>query len=223
MTAVSMLLFPRMTQLDLTGPYEVLARMPDARIALVAEAREPVMSETGFTITPTATFDDAPPCDILFVPGGPGVDDAMLDLCVLDFVRNNANAAYITSVCTGALILGAAGLLDGYSATTHWTALEFLPRFGARPVAERVVVDRNRITGGGVTSGVDFALRLVAEIHGAETAKQIQLMIEYYPHPPFASGSPNTAEPEIVERVRALRTAAQERRRAAVERAALLG
>jgi len=213
-----MLLFDGFTQLDLTGPYEVLARMSDAEIALVAKSREPVRSDTGLRIVPTHTFADAPPCDVLFVPGGPGVNEAMLDDEVLAFVQRPAR--HVTSVCTGSLVLGAAGLLQGYGATTHWNSVQFLPQLRARHVDERVVVDRDRITGAGVSSGIDFALTLVAELRGEEEAKAIQLAIEYDPHPPFDAGSPRTAEPEIVESARARMAPMIERRRRAVEEAA---
>jgi cyclohexyl-isocyanide hydratase len=213
-----MLLFDGFTQLDLTGPYEVLARMSEVEIALVAKSLEPVASDTGLKIVPTHTFAGAPPCDVLFVPGGPGVNDAMLDGEVLAFVQRPA--ARVTSVCTGSLILGAAGLLQSYGATTHWNSTEFLPPLRAHHVDERVVVDRNRVTGAGVSSGIDFALALVAQLRGEDEAKAIQLGIEYDPHPPFNAGSPKTAEPEIVARVRENAAAMIERRRKAVEQAA---
>jgi len=205
--------FPRLTQLDLTGPYEVFSRVPDSDVALVAETMQPVRSEFGLPITPTATFDKARQCDVLFVPGGPGVNDAMLDDRLLDFVRRQAqHARYVTSVCTGALILGAAGLLDGYRAATHWSAMEFLPLFGATAVEERVVIDRNRITAGGVTAGIDYALFLVAQMQGPELARSIEIAIEYR--------NPRDADPSIVENLRRARSEAQERRRIAVEHAA---
>jgi len=216
-----MLLFDGFTQLDLTGPYEVLARMPGAQIALVARSPRSVVSDTKLEIVPTATFTTAPPCDVLFVPGGPGVDQAMLEPDLIDFVQRQAKEAnVVTSVCTGALILGAAGLLQSTKATTHWNSVEFLASFRAQHVDERVVVDGTRITGGGVTSGIDFALQLVARLAGEDVAKQIQLTIEYDPHPPFHAGSPKTADPELVERVRAKSAPDKERRRKAVEEAA---
>jgi cyclohexyl-isocyanide hydratase len=213
-----MLLFDGFTQLDLTGPYEVLARMSRVEIALVAKSLEPVESDTGLRIVPTHTFVDAPPCDVLFVPGGPGVNEAMLDAEVIAFVQRPAER--ITSVCTGSLILGAAGLLQSYGATTHWNSVDFLPQLRARHVDERVVVDRNRITSAGVSSGIDFALALVAELRGEDAAKAIQLAIEYDPQPPFDAGSPKKAGPEIVGRVRANAAPMIERRRKAVEQAA---
>lgn len=218
MTRIAMLLFDGFTQLDLTGPYEVLARMSGAEIALVAKSLDPVASDTGLKIVPTHTFAGAPPCDVLFVPGGPGVNEAMLDDEVLAFVQRPA--ARVTSVCTGSLILGAAGLLQSYAATTHWNSTGFLPPFRAHHVDERVVVDRNRVTGAGVSSGIDFALELVAQLRGEDEAKAIQLAIEYDPHPPFDAGSPKTAEPQIVARVRENAAAMIERRRKAVEQAA---
>lgn len=216
---ISMLLFDGFTQLDLTGPYEVLARMPDAEIALVAKSLDPVTSDTKLKIVPTHTFADAPPCDVLFVPGGPGVNEAMLDDEVLAFVRRPATK-YITSVCTGALVLGAAGLLRGIGATTHWNSVEFLKPFHAAHRDQRIVIDGNRITGAGVSAGIDFALKLVAELHGDAAAKAIQLAIEYDPQPPFDAGSPKKAEPRIVDGVRRAAEPMIEKRRKAVEEAA---
>ena len=213
-----MLLFDGFTQLDLTGPYEVLARMADAEIALVAKSLDPVRSDQGLRIVPTHTFTDAPPHDVLFVPGGPGVDAAMLDDDVLAFVRRPAQ--HVTSVCSGSLILAAAGLLDGREATTHWNSVEFLPQLRARHADARVVVDGNRITGAGVSAGIDFALALVAQLSGEEAAKAIQLMIEYDPQPPFHAGSPQSAGAELVARVREKAAPLKERRRKAVEQAA---
>lgn len=210
---IAAVLFPRLTQLDLTGPYEVFSRVPGVELMLASPTLDPVPSEFGLTIAPTTTFENPPGADILFCPGGIGVNDAMLDERVIGFVRSqSASAKYVTSVCTGALILGAAGLLDGYRAATHWTAMEFLPVFGAIPVDERVVFDRNRITSGGVTAGIDFALAVVEKLRGAETARSIELAIEYR--------RVRDADPEIVERVRASRAEAQEARRRAVQEAA---
>lgn len=193
---ISFLLFPDVTQLDLTGPAQVLSRMPGARVQLVARTRDPVPTDAGFALLPTATFDDATPADILCVPGGFGVVPAMEDAATLAWVRDaGAQASWVTSVCTGALLLGAAGLLVGYRATTHWASHEYLAAFGAIPVKERVVFDRNRVTGGGVTAGIDFGLGLVAAIHGEAVARFIQLSIEYDPAPPFDSGSPARADP----------------------------
>jgi cyclohexyl-isocyanide hydratase len=218
---IAALAFPRLTQLDLTAPYEVFSRVPGAEVMIVGQSLDLIRSEFGLPIAPTATFDSAPACEVLFCPGGPGVNDAMLDERVLSFVRAQASGAqYITSVCTGALILGAAGLLKGFRATTHWAAMEFLPLFGATPVEERIVRDRNRITAGGVTAGIDFGLAVVAELRGPDVAKQIQLMIEYDPHPPFAAGNPRSAGRETVKAVTEQRREAQEKRREAVLKAA---
>lgn len=157
---VAFLLFPDVTQLDLTGPAQVLSRMKGARIDLVAASREPVMTDAGFAILPTATFAEVPYADILCVPGGFGTGAAMEDAATRDWVRRvGADSDWVTSVCTGALILGAAGLLDGYRATTHWASIDLLPLWGAEPVRERVVFDRNRVTGGGVTAGIDLHWR----------------------------------------------------------------
>lgn len=200
---IGMLLYPDLTQLDLTGPFEVLHRVPDARVHLVWKDMQPVRADSGLALLPTTTLADCPPLDIVFVPGGRGQVALMTDQPVLDFLRSQGRTArYITSVCTGALILGAAGLLTGYDATTHWAFVQLLPAFGARHVPGRVVVDRNRITGGGVTAGIDFGLRLVAELAGEDVAKAIQLGIEYDPAPPFRSGHPDVADPELVAKVR---------------------
>lgn len=202
---VAFLLFPNITQLDLTGPAQVLARLGDgARIDLVAATREPVATDAGFAIVPTATFDDLPTADILCVPGGMGTNAAIADAATLGWVRHfGASTTWVTSVCTGSLILGAAGLLRGYRATCHWGQRGNLRLFGADPVAERVVVDRNRVTGAGVTAGIDFALTLTALIRGEAHARAVQLSLEYDPAPPFDSDSPERAGPELAEFVRA--------------------
>ena len=218
---VGMVLFPNVTQLDLTGPYEVFVRLPGMKVCLVAASPTPVRSERGLTISPDATFENAPALDIICVPGGPGVDALMEDEVALQFLRARApGARYVTSVCTGALVLGAAGLLQGYRATTHWLSRDLLALFGAEPADERVVIDRNRITGGGVTAGIDFGLTVAAEIFGPPVAQEVQLMLEYSPAPPFSSGSPQTAPPGIVQGVIDARASAQARRRAIAERAA---
>ena len=218
---IGFLLFPRLTQLDLTGPWEFLSRVPDARAQLVWKTREPVASDTGLTIAPTASFADCPRLDVLCVPGGPGINALLNDAAVVSFVRRQGSEArYVTSVCTGALLLGAAGLLQGYKAATHWAAMEFLPAFGAIPVEQRVCVDRNRITGGGVTAGIDFGLALVAELAGPDAAQQMQLGLEYDPAPPFSAGSPGKSPAEIVARYRAAGAAMRNERAAAVATAA---
>ena len=202
---IGFLLFPDLTQLDLTGPYEVLSRIPGAQTHLVWKTLEGVRSEGGLTILPTVTIENRPRLDLLCVPGGQGVNVLLGDPVILDFVRRvAAEARYVTSVCTGSLLLGAAGLLQGRRAATHWAFRDLLPAFGAIPVAERVVVDGRLITGGGVTSGIDFALRVAAEVAGEKVARAIQLGVEYDPQPPFDSGSPERADPALVERIRGL-------------------
>jgi cyclohexyl-isocyanide hydratase len=219
--SVGMVLFPGLTQLDLTGAYEVLARMPDTRVHLVASTPDPVRSEWGLTILPDSTFGDAPPLDVLCVPGGWGVNARLDDEELLDFLRARADHAhYITSVCSGALLLGAAGLLRGYRATTHWLSLDLLPLLGAVAVRQRVVRDGNRITGAGVTAGIDFGLALAAELFGPAAAERIQLAIEYAPAPPFDSGSPDTAPDDIRHALGRESEDALRRRRALVEAAA---
>ena len=202
MLTVAFLLFPNVTQLDLTGPVQVLSRLGDARVDLVWKTLDPVPTDAGFSIVPTATFADVPAADILCIPGGFGVNGVIADDDVMVWVAAvGAGATWVTSVCTGSLILGAAGLLRGYRAGCHWAQRDMLPLFGATPVAERVVVDRNRITGGGVTAGIDFALTLTAMLRGEDHAKAVQLSLEYDPHPPFASGTPEQADPAILAAV----------------------
>jgi cyclohexyl-isocyanide hydratase len=215
------ILFPDLTQLDLTGPYEVFHRLPRTEVALVAASADPVASEGGLAIVPTATFAEDMACDVLFVPGGPGVNDAMLDETLIAFVkRHGERAAFVTSACTGALILGAAGLLAGFEAATHWASMEYLQAFGAWPKKERVVTSGNRITGGGVTAGIDIALRIAEQTHGRTIAEAIQLAIEYAPAPPFDAGEPDTAPAAVREAVLAKMAPMQELRRRAVEEAA---
>jgi cyclohexyl-isocyanide hydratase len=216
-----MLLYPRLDQLDLTGPFEVLARFEELKIHLVSKTLDPVADVNGLRILPTDAFASRPKADILFVPGGPGQIALMEDGEVLSFLRQQAGEArYVTSVCTGSLILAAAGLLTGYRATCHWLSLDQLAYFGAVPVKERVVIDRNRITGAGVTSGIDFALVLAARLFGEERAKRAQLAMEYDPKPPFAGGIPSTSDPGVVESVRAENAAFQKRRDEVARRAA---
>jgi cyclohexyl-isocyanide hydratase len=176
------LVFPNVQQLDLTGPYEVLATAKGAEVELVWKDLNPVMSSTRLPLSPTATFDGCPPLDVLCIPGGGGVNALLEDEVVLDFVRERAAAArYVTSVCSGALLLGAAGLLEGKRATTHWYAHDFLTEFGAIPVDARIVEDGKLITAGGVTSGIDFGLALVARVFGQAEAETVQLSLEYAP------------------------------------------
>jgi cyclohexyl-isocyanide hydratase len=220
---IGMLIFQDMTQLDFTGPYEVFAQMEGCEVRVIAGSRDAVAAKGGLKLLPDTTLADAPQLDVLFVPGGPGVGALMEDRAVLEFLRRQASGAeYVTSVCTGALVLGAAGLLKGYRATTHWLSLDLLPIFGATPAPDRVVVDRNRVTGGGVTAGIDFALAIAAEVLGADAAKRIQLLIEYNPAPPFACGHPDTADPAIVDALRQERAPMQATRLDKARRAASL-
>ncbi len=201
---VGLLIFPGMTQLDMTGPYEVLNRMPSAVVHLIAKTFEPQISEHGLPIQPTTTFETCPHLHLIVIPGGFGINELLLDEPTLDFVRRAAEKAdYVGSVCTGALLLGAAGLLVGRRATTHWMSLAMLSQLGAIPVAERVVVDGWLVTGGGITAGIDFALEIVSEISGRQVAEEIQLAMEYEPAPPFDSGSPQKATPATVESLKA--------------------
>lgn len=197
------LLFPNLTQLDLTGPYEIISSMPGAEATLLWKTLDPVRAERGLSILPTETFAACDRLDLLCVPGGTGINDLLGDPEVLLFIRRIArDARYVTSVCTGSLVLGAAGLLRGRRAACHWASRHLLSVFGAEPVADRVVVDGNIITGGGVTAGIDFALRVAAEVHGPEVAQAIQLRVEYAPAPPFDAGTPQTAAPEVLAAVR---------------------
>jgi cyclohexyl-isocyanide hydratase len=200
---VGLLLFPDMTQLDMTGPYEVFVSLPQTTVHLIWKSLEPVTVGGGLRMLPTTTLSSCPKLDVICVPGGPGQVALMRDREVLDFLREQAETCrYVTSVCTGSLVLGAAGLLRGFRATSHWLSLDQLALLGATPVAERVVMDGNRITGGGVTSGIDFALFVAAQLLGEEIAKEVQLRIEYDPAPPFNAGSPRTADPTLVAALR---------------------
>jgi cyclohexyl-isocyanide hydratase len=221
--SVAFLLFPNVTQLDLTGPAQVLSRLGNVTLDLVWKDRSPVTTDAGFAIVPTATFAEVSRADIVCVPGGMGVTEVIADDAAMAWVRAvGAEARWVTSVCTGSLILGAAGLLKGYRAATHWSWREYLAMFGAEMVPERVVVDRNRVTGGGVTAGIDFALTLMAAVRGAEFAKAVQLSLEYDPAPPFDAGSPEKAGPELVatyqRRVTQLAPDREEKFRAAAAR-----
>lgn len=197
--SVAFLLFPGVTQLDLTGPAQVLSRLGNARLDLVWSSRDPVPTDAGFSIVPTATFEDVMEVDIVCVPGGIGVTSVMKDTAAMAWLQKvGRDARWVTSVCTGSLILGAAGLLEGYRATSHWAWHEELSLFGAVPVNARTVFDRNRVTGGGVTAGIDFALALMAKIRGEDHARMVQLALEYDPSPPFDAGSPDKASAELV-------------------------
>ena len=218
---IGLLLFPDVTQLDLTGPFEVFARTPGVVCHLVWKEIKPVRSDRGLTLLPDCTFNDCPPLDVICVPGGPGQIALMSDEETLSFLRQQAqHAQFITSVCTGSLVLGAAGLLRGYRATSHWSSRDQLALLGAEPVDARVVRDRNRLTGAGVTSGIDFALTLVAEIRGNDVAQAIQLQMEYDPEPPFHAGSPQSATPQQLTTARSQMADFIATRRRATEQAA---
>lgn len=218
---IGILIFPKVTQLDATGPAQMLARVPGAKIHIIWKSRDPVPTDAGFSIMPNATFADCPQLDLICVPGGTGQIELMTDQETLDFLRKQAaGARYVTSVCTGSLVLGAAGLLKGYKSACHWAWRDMLPAFGAIPVAERIVRDRNRISGGGVTAGIDFALAVAAELAGEETAKSIQLAFEYDPQPPFDCGSPEKAGAGRVARMREQLSGLLEVRRRANDAAA---
>ncbi|MEQ1508993.1 MAG: DJ-1/PfpI family protein [Sphingopyxis sp.] len=197
-------IFPQITQLDFTGPLQFLSRLPDAHVHVAAASRDPITTDCGFAIVPTTTFADCPQADIICVPGGHGVTKALHDGATVPFITAQAkDAQWITSVCTGAFLLGGAGLLSGKRATTHWAYTHLLPLVGAIETAGRVVEDGNIVTAGGVTSGIDFALTLIARIAGDDIAKAIQLSLEYDPAPPFSSGHPSSADPATLSALKA--------------------
>ncbi|OQP83960.1 AraC family transcriptional regulator [Rhizobium rhizosphaerae] len=199
-----LLCFPNVQQLDLTAPYEVFASVPGAEVHLVWKDLDFLRSATGLWLKPTVRFADAPDFDVICVPGGAGVNALFHDKETLDFLKQKADMArFVTSVCTGALVLGQAGLLSGRRATTHWNALDFLAHFGATAVNERVVQDGTLITAGGVTSGIDFGLAVIAQLLGQEDAEAIQLSLEYAPAPPFGAGLPETASAQVLAMARA--------------------
>ena len=221
MTALTIgfLVFPKVQQLDLTGPYEVFASIPGADVRLIWKDLDPIVSATGLVLIPDTRLAEAPQLDVLCVPGGVGVNALMEDEAVLAFLRRQSESArYVASVCTGALVLAAAGLLAGRRATTHWASHDFLARLGVVPEQARVVVDGRFISGGGVTAGIDMALTLTAELLGREQAEAIQLNLEYAPAPPFAAGRPETARPEVTARVRATGSASRQERERIVSR-----
>jgi len=200
---IGSLLFEGLDQIDLTGPFEVLSRIPNATYRLYGKTIEPVRDLRGLRLTPDAALADAPQLDVLHVPGGFGQEALMEDEDLLAWIRRQATGAHsVFSVCTGTLLCGAGGLLKGRRATTHWASFHLLPYFGAIPVNERVVVDGNWVFAAGVTAGIDGALRLAAELRGKEAAQTIQLYLAYAPEPPFNSGTPETAPPQILERAR---------------------
>lgn len=216
-----MLIFPAITSLDVLAPFEILSRASNSKVQFVWKSTATVTGDTGLQLIPDVSFTDAPQFDVLMIPGGPGQISLMDDPEVLTFLRNQAaGAKYITSVCTGSLLLGAAGLLRGYKASTHWLSFDQLAQFGAVPTDQRVVVDRNRITGGGVTSGLDFAFSVLATLRGEHEARKIQLFMEYDPQPPFESGHPRVASADLVEEVRTMAEPMLIRRREASAKAA---
>lgn len=195
---IGFVLFDDLTQLDFTGPLQVLSRLPGAKVHLVAKSLDPVRTDCGPFILPDTTLADCPDLDLICIPGGFGVDAAMEDREIVDFVKRQAKGArYVTSVCTGAFILGAAGLLEGRKATTHWRYHDHLAAFGVEPVKARVVRDGDLVTGGGVTAGIDFAFTIAVEIAGQAFAEAIQLGLEYDPRPPVHSGAPDTASEAV--------------------------
>jgi transcriptional regulator GlxA family with amidase domain len=212
------ILYPRLTQLDFTGPYEVLARMPGAETIIASKDGGTLRTELGLTFTDLAKLSEIDRADLIMLPGGPGQTDAMLDPeFIAQVKRLGASAKHLTSVCTGSLILGAAGLINGKRAGSHWAYRELLTNFGAIPDDARVVRDGNVVTGGGVTAGIDIALSIVADIAGEDVAKMIQLAIEYAPAPPFNSGRPEVAEEKTVAAVKRLFAGFAEQRRKAIE------
>jgi cyclohexyl-isocyanide hydratase len=203
MTRIGILIFPDVQQLDVTGPFEVFALWPEAEVLLIWKTLDPVVSTTGLRLQPTSTLETCGQLDVICVPGGRGMNPLLVDAQVLDFLRQQApGARYVTSVCTGMFVLGAAGLLTGKRATTHWAFRDLLAPFGAILEEGRVVRDGKFMTGGGVTAGIDFALALVAELAGRAAAEEIQLFLEYAPAPPFQAGSPQTASAAVVDAVR---------------------
>ena len=222
---IGSLLFDGLDQIDLTGPFEVLSRIPNSTYRVYGKTPRPVRDIKGLRLTPDATLADAPPLDVLHIPGGFGQEALMEDEEVLGWMRRQAaGACSIFSVCTGALICGAAGLLKGRRATTHWASFHLLAHFGAIPVNERVVVDGSYVFAAGVTAGIDGALRLAAELRGDDAARMIQLYMAYAPEPPFNSGTPETAPPTILEQARkSVQTMTEQREATARRVAARLG
>lgn len=212
------ILYPRLTQLDFTGPYEVLARMPGAAVTLASKEGGALETEMGLTFAGLTKLADVPSADLIMIPGGPGQTAAMLDPDFMAHVKRlGEGARYVTSVCTGSLILAAAGLLKGKRAGSHWAYRDLLSNFGVTPDPARVVRDGNAITGGGVTAGIDIALTIVADLAGEDVAKMIQLALEYAPAPPFNAGRPETAEPKTVEAVKQLFSTFAAQRKQAIE------
>ena len=220
---IGMLLFPQITIMDFVGPYEVFIRANCFDVVIVSHTTASMHAEGGLTLKADVSFDDCPLLDILFVPGGRGVNPLLTDQHYIRFLQHCGQTAhYVTSVCTGALVLAAAGLLDGFKATTHWRSLDLLRMMGIETLSERVVIDRNRITGGGITAGLDFGLVLVSHIGGEDMAKTIQLLLEYSPLPPFESGSPQSAEAHILKNAKDLTQATFDERLTIIQKMKLL-
>ena len=219
---IGMLLYPGLSALDLVGPHPFFAELSNSEVHLLWKNKDPVVSSLGYSIVPTTSIRDCPrDLDVLFVPGGTSGTFVMMDDDeILSFLaERSSRARYVTSVCTGSLILGAAGLLKGYQATSHWRFRDLLPMFGATPVEERVVTDRNRITGGGVTAGIDFGLEIASRLRGCQAAEVLQLYNEYDPHPPFAAGTPAVAPLATKEAAYSALASAYDQGRAAAVRA----
>lgn len=198
-----MLLFPGLTIQDFVGPYDVFIRADCFEVLIVSENTDLLQAEGGLTLKADYTFENCPQTDILFVPGGAGITPLLTHSAYHYFlISQSKKAQYITAVCTGSLLLASCGLLDGYKATTHWRSIELLRMLGVEALEDRVVTDRNRITGGGITAGIDFGLVLTALIAGPDVAKMVQLILEYNPEPPFTSGSVKTAEPHIIQKAK---------------------
>jgi len=218
---IGAIVFPEIDQADLTGPFEVLSCLPNTTFHVLWKETVPVRDFRGLILTPSGTFAAAPPLDLLIVPGGRGQEALMDDETVLAFIRTqSAIASYVFSICTGALLCGAAGILRGVRCTTHWSAHHLLRHFGAIPVDQRVAVDGKHISAAGVTAGLDGALRAAALLRNDRTARQIQLSLEYEPDPPFKGGSPHTADPEVLEAARAWYRPINEARLATARRVA---
>lgn len=220
---IGFLLFPNVTQLDLTGPAQVLSRIPNAKVHLIARQLEPIITDVGFSINPTISFANCPALDVICVPGGAGIAEQMQDAEILNFLRQQGSTAqYITSVCNGSLILGAAGLLRGRKSACHWLWRKYLSHFGAEPINARVVRDGKYLSGGGITAGIDFAFTLAAELVGEEAAKSVQLALEYSPEPPFDCGTPEKAGAERVQQIYAKQGERLTNMEALIERIALV-
>jgi cyclohexyl-isocyanide hydratase len=223
--SIGMLMFDRMDQIDFTGPFSVLSRLPEASLEIIGVTAGPVRDHKGLVFAPQVVLAEAEDHDVLVVPGGPGQQDLMQHRPLLERISAQVAAGRVLfSVCTGALLCGAAGVLRNRRATTHWASFELLPLFGARAVDQRVVVDGNIVSAAGITAGIDGALTLAALLRGDETAQRIQLDIQYAPHPPFSAGDPRTAPPAVVDAVRSgYRTLTEARRKTAQEFAAAAG